>query len=59
MSRKIKKFDFDVTDQVSKQPHGGVIVVKGLEITDEEGMSGSGAFDVIVNGWGEYEDIIL
>ena len=56
---KIKSFDFDVTDQVSKQPHGGVIVIDGIEINDDEGMSGSGAFDVTVKDWGEYEDITI
>lgn len=53
----IKTFDFDVTDQVRAQPHGGVIVVTGIVIPDDEGMAGSGAFDVEVNDWGEYEDI--
>lgn len=53
----MKNIYFDVTDQVSKQPHGGVIVVSGIRIEDEEGMTGSGAFDVTVNDWGEYEDI--
>lgn len=54
---QFKSFDFDVTDQVSKQPHGGVIVIKGLVIEREEGMTGTGAFDVTVDDWGEYEDI--
>lgn len=54
---KYKSFDIDVTDQVEKQPHGGVIVVSGLRIEDEEGESGAGAFDVEVNDWGPYEDI--
>lgn len=53
----LKSFDFDVTDQVEAQPHGGVIVVSGIRIEDEDGMTGSGAFDVTVNDWGEYEDI--
>lgn len=53
----MKTFNFDVTDQVKAQPHGGVIVVKGIVIPDDEGMSGSGAFDVEVNDWGDYEDI--
>ena len=56
---KIKTFDFDVTDQVAVQPQGGVIVVKGIEISDEEGMEGSSGFDVIVADWGDYEDIDL
>ena len=50
-------YDFDVTDQVSIQPHGGVIVVKGIVVEKEEGMQGSGAFDVDVNDWGDYEDV--
>lgn len=51
--------DFDVTDQVQAQPHGGVIVVGGIEIEEEDGTQGSGAFDVEVNDWGPYEDIDL
>ncbi len=56
---KMISFDFDVTDQVLAQPHGGVIVVKGIKIDESVGTSGSGAFDVEVNDWGEYEDIEL
>ena len=56
---KTINFDFDVTDQVQAQPHGGVIVVSGIEIKQEDGSQGSGAFDVEVNDWGEYEDIYL
>lgn len=52
-------FDFDVTDQVLAQPHGGVIVVKDIVIKPEEGSQPSGAFDVDVNDWGPYEDIDL
>ena len=56
---KIKSFEFDVTDQVQGQPRGGVIVVKGLTITDEEGGGVGGGFDVDVDGWGDYIDIPL
>ena len=56
---KTKKFDFDVTDQVEKQPHGGVIVISGLEISESEGATSGGAFDVVVDDWGDYEDIDL
>ena len=56
---KIKSFDFDVTDQVERQPQGGVIVVSGIEISDEEGTEGGSGFDVDIDGWGEYEDIEL
>ena len=51
--------EFDVTDQVNLQPHGGVIVVDNIVIEDEEGMQGSGSFDVTVDEWGGYENIPL
>lgn len=54
---KILNFYHDVSEQLRRQPHGGVIVVPGIEISDKEGNSGSGAFDVEVEGWGEYEDV--
>ena len=56
---KFKTFEFDVTDQVAGQPRGGVIVVSGISVSDEEGDEGSGSFDVTVDGWGEYVDIEL
>lgn len=52
-------FEFDVTDQVNSQPHGGVIVVKDIVIEEKDGVQGSGAFDVEVDDWGEYNDIVL
>ena len=55
------QFDFDITKQMEKQPHGGVIVVDGIEVEithiDDEG--GGGGFDVGVEGWGEQIDIPL
>ena len=56
---KVKSFDFDVTDQLSNQPQGGVIVVKDIEISEEDGLEGGSGFDVDVEEWGEYEDIEL
>lgn len=56
---KLKTFDFDVTDQVACQPQGGVIVVRGIDISDEEGSEGGSGFDVDVEGWGDYKDIDL
>ena len=53
------KFNFDVTDQVNNQPHGGVIVVKDIVIEENQGTQGSGSFDVEVEGWGPYEDVPL
>ncbi len=55
----LKTFDFDVTDQVKAQPQGGVIIVSGVVITDEEGKAGSSGFDVEVDDWGDYKDIDL
>ena len=55
---KTKTFEFDVSDQLRDQPRGGVIVVRGLSISEEEIGSDSG-FDVTVDGWGEFEDVDL
>ena len=55
----IVTFDFDVTDQVKAQPHGGVIVIKDIVIEPSQGTQGSGGFDVNVSDWGPYEDIYL
>lgn len=52
-------FDFDVTDQIEAQPHGGVIVVKDIVVVPEQGTQSSGGFDVSVSDWGPYEDIYL
>lgn len=56
---KLLSYEFDVTDQVNAQPRGGVITVEGIEVSDEDGMEGSGGFDVTVDGWGDYVDIPL
>ena len=56
---KLINFDFDVTEQVQQQPHGGVIVVSGIKINPDDGKQGTGAFDVDVNGWENTEDIYL
>ena len=53
----IQQFEFDVTDQVEKQPHGGVIVVGGINI--EVSTGGGGGFDVGVSDWGDVIDIPL
>lgn len=56
--RKLKTFDFDVTDQLASQPRGGVITVSGLTVTDDE-AGGDAGFQVEVDDWGPYEDIVL
>lgn len=54
---KTLNYFFDITDQMTPQPHGGVVTVEGIEVSDEEGASGGSAFDVSVEGWGEFEDV--
>lgn len=53
----VKSFKTDVTAQMISQPRGGVLLVDGLVITDEEGSELGGGFDVDVDGWGDYEDV--
>ncbi len=59
---KTLEFDYDIADQIASQPRGGVIHVTGIRVEDEvsgnDPASGS-AFDVEVEGWGEFEDIDL
>lgn len=58
MSGKVKMVEFDVTDQVSRQPQGGVIVVNGIVVTPEEGeRPGGSGFDGDVNDWEENVDV--
>ncbi len=55
---RIKTFLFDVTDQLSDQPRGGVIHVGNIEINENDASIDSG-FDVNIDDWGEYEGIDL
>jgi Domain of unknown function (DUF5119) len=52
-------FDFDITDQMELQPNGGVITISGITIPDSEGKKGGSAFNVEVEGWGEYQDVTI
>ena len=56
----LKDLECDITEQMTKQPHGGVIEWCGADIIIEKeaGEEGSGAFDVEVDDW-EYVDIPL
>lgn len=60
-SGKILEFNYDITDQIEKQPRGGVITIKGIRIEESQAKPepGAGMFDVDVEGWGEHEDIDL
>ena len=55
---KLQQFEFDITEQMEKQPHGGVIVVSGIEI-DPNISSGGGGFNIGVDGWGDAVDVPL
>lgn len=56
---RVLSFDFDISDQMARQPHGGVITVTGIEIPDEEGKAGNSGFNVNISDWGPYEDVDL
>lgn len=56
---KTMNFNFDVTEQIKSQPHGGVIEVNDIYISDEDGKQGGSGFDVTIDGWGDYDDIIV
>lgn len=55
---KIIEFNFDIADQIKKQPRGGVIKVSGLRIEDQTGNTESG-FSVEVTDWPEHDVIDL
>lgn len=52
-------FDFDISAQLKSQPHGGVIIVDGISISDDDGNAGGSGFDVSIDDWGEYNDVII
>lgn len=52
------EFNFDIADQLKKQPRGGVITVTGLHIDPQIGQSESG-FNVEVTDWPEHDVIDL
>lgn len=51
-----ESFKFDITEQMIKQPRGGVILIEDLKIGRN---SNEGAFDVGVEGWGNSIDVPL
>ena len=55
----LKDFEFDISDQMTDQPRGGVIRVSGIVVDESDFPTEGGGFDVDVDGWGEYEDIEL
>lgn len=55
---KYVEFNYDITEQMAKQPRGGVIRVEGLRIEDEQGLTSAG-FNVDISDWGDHVDIDL
>lgn len=55
---KTTEFNYDISDQLKKQPRGGVIRVTGLRIEDQIGSTESG-FNVDVTDWPEHDVIDL
>lgn len=50
-------YSTEVTAQMSSQPAGGVVIVGGIEVSEEDAKpEGGGAFDVEVDPWGEPSD---
>lgn len=56
---KTLNFNFDISEQLATQPHGGVIVVDGIKIDKSDGDESGSGFDVSIDGWGEYNDVII
>lgn len=55
---KIVSYTADITSQMAAQPSGGVVIVSGLEVSDEDSRpTGGGSFDVTVDPWGAPNDI--
>ncbi len=55
---KTIEFNYDITDQMKKQPRGGVITVSGIRIEDQIGETDSG-FNVDVTDWPDHDVIDL
>lgn len=59
-SGNVKVIKNDVTEQMNKQPKGGVIIIEDIIITPEEGGGeGTGGFDIDVNDWNKEEIVDL
>ncbi|MDE6338708.1 MAG: hypothetical protein K2K97_02835 [Muribaculaceae bacterium] len=55
---KTVEFNYDIADQIKKQPRGGVIKVSGLRIEEQISASESG-FNVEVTDWPDHDVIDL
>lgn len=54
---KSKTFKYDITEQIHKQPQGGVITIEGLTITKDEAKGDDAGFDVDVDDWEDFQVI--
>lgn len=54
---KTAKYDFDISTLMNRQPRGGLIMLPGVEISDEMGNSDGSGFNISVDGWGEEQDV--
>lgn len=55
----IESFDIDISDQMAKQPRGGVITVKGFKVKVPISSGHDSGFSVDVSGWGNHQDVDL
>ena len=56
---KYVEFNYDVSDQIDKQPRGGVIRIQGVRVEDEQNIGTGGGFDVDLSGWNDPVEIEL
>lgn len=56
---KVLNYNFDITDQVKRQPRGGVILLSDIEIPDEEAKEPNSGFIPKVSDWGDIINIDL
>lgn len=56
---KTLTYEFDVTDQVNKQPRGGVIVLNDVKIPDEVAKEPNSGFNPAVEEWGDMTNVYL
>ena len=52
-------FDRDVSKGMRLQPRGGILLFDDIEISDEDGLEGSGGFDPDVEDWGDEIEVPL
>lgn len=56
---KFLTLEYDITDQIVRQPRGGVVEVRDIEVREEQAVSYGSGFEVDLNGWGQYEDVVM